>query len=422
MAKDQKRRRTVVADDADFDQIVGDVIRKGVVTAPRDPNGGGEVPVDQAGQARRKGSDGEQYMAVFDRNAGTSNKQLQEWQKYTEQGAQGAQGQPPEDEGAHDDADAAMDDDVYEPYSDDDGTEEPVEGTETKADDEFTHVRGHKRRKAKIEKSNRGDHDSEYAGESDDDDLDEDEDEDEDEKKERVAKAIAANLAEGMPLMDAISKAMKDEDDDEDDEPGEGDEGDEPDDEPDDEPGGRRRHRSDRTERREREVRKALGHDYAEVMDASEPLHTLTDGIYDLRDDVLAEIRKSVLPIFQENKALKARMAKLEQEMVANRRDMRSMAKSLTQGFVTVMNGAGTGPAADEPVRKGFGAPVASRPKYPARVTFDVDKALDTLSKAYENNDERLTIADITLLEGNRDPNGISPMAQQILREAGLNW
>ena len=72
-----------------------------------------------------------------------------------------------------------------------------------------------------------------------------------------------------------------------------------------------------------------------------------------------------------------------------------------------------------EPVRKGYGAPVQTRPKYPQG--FDADRALDVLEKSWRD-DPQTSVKDtaLTLLEGNRTPNGLSAGAIAVLRQARL--
>jgi len=67
----------------EVDRIVQTAIRKSVVTAPSDPNGGAKLPERQAGQPGRKRRDKENYMAIFDREAQESDDQLDEWEEDT---------------------------------------------------------------------------------------------------------------------------------------------------------------------------------------------------------------------------------------------------------------------------------------------------------------------------------------------------
>lgn len=131
MAK--KPKNSASAGRNEFDQIVRQQLqaaaakmKKSMVVAPSDPNGGGRLPERQAEKPRDKDRQRLDYMAVFDRNAQASDEQLQEWLRDT----QLVTGSPSHfvsdaewDEEAPEDPDHAQWEDArgetYNPYDDD---------------------------------------------------------------------------------------------------------------------------------------------------------------------------------------------------------------------------------------------------------------------------------------------------------------
>ncbi|WP_304459067.1 hypothetical protein [Alicyclobacillus sendaiensis] len=370
-----KSTRTALSD---FDKLVQEQLKKSVVVAPSDPNGGAKLPKRQEDAAKRKGRDGTQYMAVFDREAEKSNEQLDEWLRDTQETTESPD--PFVEDAREDDAPEDPDeeqwednrgDDVYDPYGDDDELDdEDLESLELPDDeDEYVYVRAHKRRKLK--KSNeaaRGDMDEEFIELSDDDDdlgEGDDDEEYEDEGDERPTKREKAEKAE---------KAM----------------------------------------RRRKEMRKALGADAMKYIDGSPLVKALTDAIWDLKDSLTSEIRALHL----ENRRLR--------KMI--QRENRQMAKSLVNAQLQI---AGYAPAAVEqqqaparmsqPIRKGYGMPVSTSQRAVPQ-QFDLTKAFDVLEEAYVNGENPELLKAITMLEND----GINALpylstdAQEVLRKAKL--
>ena len=353
------------APQSDFDKIVEDVVQKSVVTAPSDPNGGAKLPDRQADQPRKKRRDKTSYMAIFDREAGESDDQLDEWERDTNDLTESPdrfvndKDDTPEDPDEEDED--ARGNEEYDALADDDEDEDEDEEL---GDERVVKVKAHKRR---LKKAVRGDHaDEDETLSDDDDDLDEDDDEDEDEDDEGPKKPMQPSKA--------------------------------------------------KEERRRKEVRKALGKDANDMVDASPLVKALVDAVYDLRDDTISELRQHVSTLRRQNKALAGRISALEGNV---RGDMRSMTKSLTAGVAAMVSPVASDEAAD-PVRKGYGAPVATRKRFPGGQGFNWSKSADVLQKALEDGVEGVRNTDITLIETDKSPQSLSPGAQAVLRKANL--
>jgi hypothetical protein len=375
---------------SDFDRLVSSQVNKSVVVAPKDPNGGAKLPVRQSNAAKRKGKGKEQYMAIFDREAQESNDQLEDWEEHTNDTTESPDKFVNDDDDAPEDYDEQQWEDnrrsddgdgVYDPFSDDDEMgDDDIESLELPDDDEeYVTVKRHKRRKNGVRKSNaaaRGDMDEDFADlTNDDDDLDEgDEDEDEDERPKR--------------------KTSKKEDD------------------------------GEREKSRRKEVRKALGTDAMKYVDGNPLIKALTDAVWDLKDQSSSEIRALALDVrklHQENVALRALVQKENRQMV----------KSLVNGQMQI---AGYDPVeqaqvpqqrAGQPMRKGFGAPIATSQR-PREVEFDLAKAFEVLEAEYQKpgNDggDPQIMNDITILDNNRTAGVayLSNAGKAVLHKAGL--
>ncbi len=377
---------------SDFDRLVNSQVNKSVVVAPKDPNGGAKLPVRQSNAAKRKGKGKEQYMAIFDREAQESNDQLEDWEDRTNDTTDSPDKFVNDDDDAPEDYDdqqwednrsSGDGDGVYDPFSDDDEyPDDDIESLELPDDDEeYVTVKKHKRRKNGVRKSNaaaRGDMDEDFTDlTNDDDDLDEgDEDEDEDERPKR--------------------KASKKEED------------------------------GEREKSRRKEVRKALGADAMKYVDGNPLIKALTDAVWDLKDQSSSEIRALALDVrklHQENAALRTLVQK----------ENRQMAKSLINGQMQI---AGYEPVAQQeqrlpqqraaqPVRKGFGAPLATSQR-PREAEFDLAKAFEVLEAEYQKpgNDggDPQIMNDITILDNNRVAGipYLSNAGKEVLHKAGL--
>ncbi len=377
---------------SDFDRLVKNTVAKSVVVAPKDPNGGAKLPVRQSNAAKRKGKGKEQYMAIFDREAQESNDQLEDWEDRTNDTTDSPDKFVNDDDDAPEDYDDQQwednrrsDDDgdgVYDPFSDDDEMgEDGVESLELPDDDEeYVTVKRHKRRKNGVRKSNaaaRGDMDEDFADlTNDDDDLDEgDGDEDEDDERPK-------------------RKSGKKEED------------------------------GERDKSRRKEVRKALGADAMKYVDGNPLIKALTDAVWDLKDQSSSEIRALALDVRklrQENAALRTLVQKENRQMV----------KSLMNGQMQI---AGYEPAdqaqapqqrAGQPVRKGYGVPVATTQR-PVPQEFDLAKAFEVLEAEYQKpgNDggDPQIMNDITILDNNRVAGVpyLSNAGKEVLHKAGL--
>lgn len=367
-----KSTRTALSD---FDKLVQEQLKKSVVVAPSDPDGGAKLPKRQEDAAKRKGRDGTQYMAVFDREAEKSNEQLDEWLRDTQETTESPE--PFVEDAREDDAPEDPDDeqwednrgnDVYDPYGDDDELDDDdLESLELPDDeDEYVYVRAHKRRKLK--KSNeaaRGDMDEEFIELSDDDD-----------------------------------------------DLGEGDDDEEYEDEGDERPS--KREKTEKAMRRRKEMRKALGTDAMKYVDGSPLVKALTDAIWELKDSLTSEIRALHL----ENRRLR--------KMI--QRENRQMAKSLVNaqlqiaGYTPVATEQPQAPARmSQPIRKGYGMPVSTSQRAVPQ-QFDLTKAFDVLEEAYVNGENPELLKAITMLEND----GINALpylgtdAQEVLRKAKL--
>lgn len=367
-----KSTRTALSD---FDKLVQEQLKKSVVVAPSDPDGGAKLPKRQEDAAKRKGRDGTQYMAVFDREAEKSDEQLDEWLRDTQETTESPE--PFVEDAREDDAPEDPDDeqwednrgnDVYDPYGDDDELDgddlEPLELPDD--EDEYVYVRAHKRRKLK--KSNeaaRGDMDEEFIELSDDDD-----------------------------------------------DLGEGDDDEEYEDEGDERPS--KREKTEKAMRRRKEMRKALGTDAMKYVDGSPLVKALTDAIWELKDSLTSEIRALHL----ENRRLR--------KMI--QRENRQMAKSLVNaqlqiaGYTPVATEQPQAPARmSQPIRKGYGMPVSTSQRAVPQ-QFDLTKAFDVLEEAYVNGENPELLKAITMLEND----GINALpylgtdAQEVLRKAKL--
>lgn len=353
---------------SDFDKIVAAQVQKSVVVAPSDPNGGTKLPVRQSDKAKQKGKGKTQYMAVFDREAGESDDQLDDWMDDTNGATQSPDHFVNEDDDEPEDPDDeewedARGSEVYDPYGDDDEMDDnELEALDLPDDDEeneYVKVRGHKRRK--VRKANVADDDEEdFADLSDDDDDDDehgdDDDNDDDEKKD---------------------KAEKD-------------------------------------DKRRRKVRKALGVDAMKYVDGNPLVKALTDAVFDMTEGLQGEIRSMRL----ENKKLHARMNKMVQ------RENRQMAKALvtSQAQFAGYPPEEVAPAqVGRPVRKAYGMPVATTQR-PVQQDFNLAKALDVVEKGFTDGAEGIRSNDVTILELDGRPEQLSRAAQELLRKEGVNW
>jgi hypothetical protein len=387
----------------DFDRLVQSQLRKSVVVAPKDPNGGAKLPRRQSDAAARKVNGKIQYPAIFDREAQHSNDQLDDWEAATQITTQSPEDFVNDDDDAPEDYDAQQWEDnregedgvpgVYDPYTDDDDLDdEDLESLNLPDDDdEYVTVKRHKRRK--VRKSNaaaRGDMDEDFVDLSDDDDDDEEFDEDDDEgdrKKRKLNKSRRVRKSRA------------------DDEPEDDDADDEEDDEED-------LKMVEKSQRRRRQVRKALGADAMKYVDGNAFIKSLTDAVFDMQDHLVAEVRSLRL----EN----AKLRKLVQ------RENRQMAKALVASQMQIA-GVEPTPAPSvqnaAPMRKSvgaYGAPVRTTSVAPR--TMDLTKAFDVLEEAYVNGGDPVLSRDITMLEndGLAAVQFLSRTAQDTLQKANL--
>ncbi len=372
-----KNKAPVKAPVNEFDGIVNDVLRKSAVTAPSDPNGGAKLPLRQKTQPGRKKKDKTNYMAIFDREAQHSDDQLDDWERATNDLTESPDKFVNDDDDTPEDPDEADEDargnEEYEVLDDDD----PEEGEDDADEDEdLVRVKAHNRRRT-VKKSVRGDHaDENETLSDDDDDLDEEEEEDDGED---------GDSGPEEPVRPSKKRESE--------------------------------RKAEKAERRRREVKKALGKDASDMVDASPLVKALVDAVYDLRDDTLSELRQHVSTLRRQNKALAGRIAALEGNV---RGDMRSMTKSLTAGVAQMIAPATPDDGSRDPVRKGYGAPVATKPRFPGGQGFNWSRGADILEKALQDGREGVRNTDITLIETDKSPQYLSPAAQQVLREANL--
>lgn len=398
-----------------YDAIVADALRKSVVTAPANPNGGERLPLRQRNQPRNKDRDGENYMAIFDREAQESDDQLDDWMKYTQ-----AVTDSPEDF-VNDDDDIPADPDEadedargnaeYDPYSDDDQDDAVIDLT----DGEYTTVRKHKRR---IRKS-RGDHDAEFDALSDDDEDEDDPEDDleEDRAADRQAKKVAKAARESTKK--ALRKSRPDDDDDLDEDDDNADHNMEDEDEDDTHEAANKAERKRLAKSRRRSMKKALGRDALDIVDGNAFAKALADAVWDLRDDVVAEVRTTNLALRKQNRALAHRVAQLEGRL---HKALQGELQQVTKSLATVMvppGDAETDIDLHQALRKGYGAPVQTRPKYAPQ--FNADRAMDVLEKSWREDPESpVKDTDLTLMDGNRSPEGLSAGAIKVLRDHRL--
>ncbi len=365
-----------------FDSIVRDAVRKSVVTAPSDPNGGAKLPQRQEGAPRRKGRGKTQYMAIFDRDAQHSDDQLEDWEENTNDTTDSPDKFVNDDDDTAEDPDDEDEDsrgnDVYDPYSDDDEDDDPGEDT--------VPVRAHRRKKVRKSAVAR-DHEGGYEGLSDDDDDDLDEDGDEEEDDEDGEEGAHGRRA-----------------------------GRETNDEDAEEEGARRSRRkgvaraqAGQVEKsRRKAVRKSMGADYADAYDGVPVLKSLTDHVDDNHDDLTALVRQLRSEQRRVYKALRA-------EIRANAEAMaKSLAGAIAQGApVPVLQG--------DPVRKGVVAsgeqPATTRKTFTPGDKFNLAKSLDILDTAFQEG--KIELRDTTILENDKHPMNLSPRAQEILRANG---
>lgn len=391
-----------------YDAIVAEALQKSVVTAPSDPNGGARLPDRQSRQPRKKDRDGENYMAIFDREAQESDDQLDDWMRYTQ-----AVTDSPEDFVNDDDDTPADPDDAdedsrgnteYDPYSDDDDDD----AVEDLTDGEYTRVRAHKRRVRKSQ----GDHEAEFDALSDDDeDADDPEDNlEEDDAAERRARKVA----KATQARKSVKKSRVDDDDDLDEDDDDADHNTEDEDEDDTHDAENKAERQRLAKSRRRSMKKALGRDALGIVDGNAFAKALADAVWDLRDDLVGEVRTTNLTLRKQNRALAQRVAALEGRLhKALQGELQQVTKSLVTGLATVQTAVPDD--ATQPLRKGYGAPVATRPKYAP--DFNWERALDALEKAWREDPESgVKDTDLTLMEGNKSPDGLSAGAIRFLR------
>ena len=423
----KSKTATAPATGSIYDQIVADAVAKSIIVPPSDPNGGARLPRRQRGQPGRKKADGEDYMAIFDREAQESDDQLDDWMRYTQAVIDSPDDFVNDDDDTPEDPDEQDEDSrdapAYDPYTDDDGHNAVEDLTEGEAYASTT-VRGHKRRKP-LRKS-AGDHTAEFDALSNDHDDDDDDDDDEGDEDTRAAakKAAAVKKAAKLKKAAAIAKAQQPDDDDDldedDDDPEDSDsEARNTDDEDEDTTHGRRNaaERAKLDKSRRGRVRKALGRDAFEIVEGNDFAKALTDAVYDLRDDLLGAVVASNRVLRRENRVLATRVSQMEKAFrTVLQGELGAVTKSLASVVVPAAPAAPLG--YDAPVRKGYGAPVATQTRFPA--AFDADRALDAIEKALEGGTDGVTPVDLTLLEGNRTPDGLSAGAVTVLRRERL--
>ena len=408
-----KKTRSVY--DAIVAEALQDTVRKSVIVPPSDPNGGAKLPLRQRKQPTNKDRDGEDYMAIFDREAQESDDQLDDWMKYT----QAVTGSPEDFVNDNDDAPADPDQEdedsrgapEYDPYSDDDQDDAAAELTAG----EYTHVRAHKRRTVR---KAQGDHDAEFDALSDDDEDTEDPEdnleEDDEDASTRRAKKVAQATKKGVKK----SRANDDDDLDEDDE--DPDHNSEDEDEDDTHSAVNRAERRKLEKGRKRSMKKALGRDALDIVDGNAFAKALADAIWDFRDDVVAEVRTTNLTLRKENQALAKRLAAVEGRLhKALQGELQQVTKSLVSGMATLTPPSALLDDAEQPMRKGYGAPLATRPKYAAG--WNWERALDALEKSWREDPETpVKETDLTLLDGNHAPEGLSSGAVRLLHAQHL--
>lgn len=396
-----------------YDAIVADAV-KSVVAAPANPNGGERLPLRQRNQPRNKDRDGENYMAIFDREAQESDDQLDDWMRYTQAVTDSPEDFVNDDDDIPADPDEADEDSrgnpEYDPYSDDDQDDAVIDLT----DGEYTHVRAHKRRL----KKSRGDHDAEFDALSDDDEDEDDPEDDleEDSAADRKAKKVAKAAKESTTK--SLKKSRPDDDDDLDEDDNDPEHNTEDEDEDDTHAAANAAERKQLEKARRRSMKKALGRDALDIVDGNAFAKALAEAVWDLRDDVVAEVRTTNLTLRKQNRALAQRVAQLEGKLhKALQGELQQVTKSLAS--VLVAPAADPGVDLQQAVRKGYGAPVQTRPKYDAG--FNWERALEVLEKSWRDDPESpVKETDLTLLEGNKVPNGLSAGAIAVLRTARL--
>lgn len=397
-----------------YDAIVADALQKSVVTAPSDPNGGARLPERQSRQPRNKARDGEDYMAIFDREAQESDDQLDDWMRYTQAVTDSPEDFVNDDDDTPADPDEADEDSrgntEYDPYPDDDDED----AAEDLTDEEYTRVKAHKRRRVR---KSQGDHDAEFDALSDDD---EDEDDPENDLEEDdAAERRARQVAKATKTRKSVKKSRADDDDDLD-EDDDADHNTADEDEDDTHDAENKAERKQLAKSRRRSMKKALGRDALGIVDGNAFAKALADAVWDLRDDLVGEVRTTNLTLRKENRALAKRVAALEGRLhKALQGELQQVTKSLVGGLATLQAPVAAPDDAAQPMRKGYGAPVATRPKYGAE--FNWERALDAMEKSWrEDPDSGIKDTDLTLLEGNKSPDGLSAGAIRFLRTQRL--
>ena len=369
---------------SDFDEIVKEELRKSVVVAPSDPNGGAKLPLRQKNKAKEKGRGKEQYMAIFDREAQESNEQLDEWMEHTNK----VTGSPEKFVNDDDDKEWSEDPDndvedsrgakVYDPYSDDDEDEE---------DEDVINVKAHTRRKKKVSKAFDGgedaeadDHTEEFAAlsDEDDDDLDEGYGVHQHHGRDHIHHKNGDHEHHDKKHFhvdeDGKIERMKKE--------------------------GREEKHS------KKDVRKAFGADVAAFADASPLAKALIDYTMDLADEV-RELRAEIAKAF--------RLVRSE-----NRQMTKSLASGMAQLRSMEVYQEAPQPVQyqDQPIRKGYGLPVQTTQKF--QRGFDLAKAMDVLDKGLREGE--VPLEDTTNFETNMSPHLLSRAGQEYLRRNGITW
>lgn len=373
----------------EFDQIVQGQLQKSVVVAPSDPNGGAKLPYRQKNKAKEKDREGEQYMAVFDREAQESNDQLEDWMRETNE----TTGSPEKFVNDDDDKSWAEDPDhdpedsrgadVYDPYTDD----EEEEGLEDLDDEDmYTYVRAHKRRKVKkaVEAHDMDGEDINLSDE-DDDDLDEGYGVHQHHGVKHIHHEKGDHKHHGRRHFHIDE--MEEEDEEED----------------------------GKEKDRRRQVRKALGADAVAFADASPLAKALIDALFDFRDDTIAEIRTLTSRVMHMEKSLRVENRKMTKSLAAG---MAQIVPRVTAEPISYQEVQPVQQGTAMPIRKGYGLPPATTQKFAPQ--FNLAKSLDALEEAFQKGVEGVSLRDITILENDKSPQNLSNAAQEVLRKAGL--
>lgn len=172
--------------------------------------------------------------------------------------------------------------------------------------------------------------------------------------------------------------------------------------------------KEDKEKERKKEVRKALGKDASDFVDASPLVKSLIDAIMDWRDQVTTETRALHSRINHLEKALRSENRQMTKSLAVGMSQL-SVPQAPVEQFTDYQQSSHQQPM--QPMRKGYGVAPATTQKFERG--FDLAKSLDVLDQAFQDPATGVTLRDVTILENDKSPQYLSNAAISVLKKNG---